>query len=70
MPSSHNVADTLGWVLYQKGVYSAAIGMFQESLKLAQKNGESEDPTARYHLGLTSRKPVSRRSQESIWSVC
>jgi tetratricopeptide (TPR) repeat protein len=56
MPTSHNVADTLGWVLYQKGVYSAAIGMFQESLKLAQKNGESEDPTVHYHLGLTYQK--------------
>jgi len=30
--------------------------MFQESLKLAQKKGESEDSTIHYHLGLTYQK--------------
>ena len=52
MPESSNVADTLGWAFYQKGVYESAIGMFQEAIKLAAKNKEKDNPTYHYHLGL------------------
>jgi tetratricopeptide (TPR) repeat protein len=52
MPDSPNAADTLGWAYYQKGVYQSAIEMFQESLRLSQKDGSADDPTVHYHLGL------------------
>jgi tetratricopeptide (TPR) repeat protein len=56
MPESPNAADTLGWVYYQKGAYKSAIDLFQESLKLAEKNKAPEDATVHYHLGLAYEK--------------
>jgi len=56
LPESSNVADTLGWAFYQKGVYGSAIGMFQQAIKLAAKNKEAENPTYHYHLGLAYAK--------------
>ncbi|MCH2186321.1 tetratricopeptide repeat protein, partial [Myxococcota bacterium] len=35
MPDSANAADTLGWVLYQRGVPSAALGYLREASQLA-----------------------------------
>ena len=51
---------------YQKGVYRSAIDMFQESLRLNEKNGGADDPTVHYHLGLAYQKanqPVQARQQ-------
>ena len=31
MPDSPNTADTLGWVLYKRGVASAAVGYLREA---------------------------------------
>src|SRR5438045_6861552 len=56
MPESPNAADTLGWVYYQKGAYKSAIDLFQESLKLAEKNKVPDDATVHYHLGLAYQK--------------
>jgi tetratricopeptide (TPR) repeat protein len=56
MPDSPNVADTLGWVFYQKGAYRSAIDLFEEALKLAEKNKAPDDPTVHYHLGLAYEK--------------
>src|SRR5207237_9760201 len=56
MPNSPNAADTLGWVYYQKGAYRSAIDLFQEALKLAEKNKAPENPTVHYHLGLAYEK--------------
>jgi tetratricopeptide (TPR) repeat protein len=52
MPDSPNAADTLGWVFYQKGAYKPAIDLFEEAIKLAEKNKSPENPTFHYHLGL------------------
>ena len=52
LPEVSNVADTLGWAFYQKGVYSSAISLLQEALKLSVKNKEPENPLYHYHLGL------------------
>jgi Tfp pilus assembly protein PilF len=49
MPDSANTADTLGWVLYKRGVPSAAIGYLKEAVASARP----DDPTRaliRYHL--------------------
>ena len=51
-PELSNVADTLGWAFYQKGIYESAISMFQEAIKLGAKYKEPESATYHYHLGL------------------
>jgi Flp pilus assembly protein TadD len=56
LPESSNVADTLGWAFYEKGVYQSAISMFEEALKLAAKHKEPDNATYHYHLGLAYAK--------------
>jgi tetratricopeptide (TPR) repeat protein len=56
LPELSNVADTLGWAFYQKGIYESAITMFQEAIKLSAKNKEPESATYHYHLGLAYAK--------------
>lgn len=56
LPESPEAADTLGWALYQKGVYASAISMFQEAIKLGEKSKRAENPTYHYHLGLAYAK--------------
>jgi cellulose synthase operon protein C len=51
-PEISNIADTLGWAFYQKGIYQSAISMFQEAIKLGAKYKEPESATYHYHLGL------------------
>lgn len=48
MPDSPNVADTLGWAYYLKGVYGSARDLFEEAIKKDPSNA-----TLQYHLGLT-----------------
>ena len=38
MPDSPGVADTLGWIYYQKGAYRSAIDSLREALKLGQES--------------------------------
>jgi len=56
LPELSNVADTLGWAFYQKGVYPSAISMFREALRLSAKNKEPENPLYHYHLGMAYAK--------------
>lgn len=56
MPESPEIADTLGWAFYRKGVYQSAIGMFEEAIKLNAKYKQAENPTYHYHLGLAYEK--------------
>ena len=56
LPELSNVADTLGWAFYQKGIYGSAISMFQEAIKLSAKHKEPESATYHYHLGLAYAK--------------
>jgi tetratricopeptide (TPR) repeat protein len=66
MPDSPQAADTLGFAYYQKGVYRSAIDMYQESLRLSEKQGAADDATVHYHLGLAYQKanqPVLARQQ-------
>ena len=51
MPDDANAADTLGWVLYKRGVNGAAVGYLKESIDIA----EADDPALgvmRHHLAL------------------
>jgi Flp pilus assembly protein TadD len=56
LPESSNVADTMGWAFYQKGVYQSAIDSFQQAIKLAAKNKEPDNPLYHYHLGMAYAK--------------
>jgi tetratricopeptide (TPR) repeat protein len=56
LPESSNVADTLGWAFYEKGVYQSAISMFEEAIKLAARHKEPDNATYHYHLGLAYAK--------------
>ena len=73
MPDSPNVADTLGWVFYQKGAYKSAIDLFEEALKLAEKNKAPDDPTLHYHLGLayekTDRPALAKQHLERVLKI-
>lgn len=51
MPDSPNAADTLGWVLYKRGVASAAVGYLREAVQVANP----DDPAIgeiRAHLSM------------------
>jgi cellulose synthase operon protein C len=66
MPDSPHAADTLGWAYYKKGVYRSAIDLFQESLRLREKQGGADDAEVHYHLGLAYQKanqPALARQQ-------
>jgi tetratricopeptide (TPR) repeat protein len=47
LPEDPRVSDTLGWVLYKRGVYERALRLINEA---AEKL--SEDPDVQYHLGM------------------
>jgi tetratricopeptide (TPR) repeat protein len=47
LPDRPEIADTLGWIYYKKGLVQQALGPFSESVRLAPKNA-----TYHYHLGL------------------
>ena len=49
MPNDPSVADTLGWVMYKKGIPSAAIALFRESID-GYTEGNPLRGTVRYHL--------------------
>ncbi len=66
MPDSPSVADTLGWIYFQKGVYGSAISMLQEALKLQEKTKAPDNANIHYHLGLAylkTQQPVLARQQ-------
>jgi tetratricopeptide (TPR) repeat protein len=73
MPNSPDAADTLGWVYYQQKAYQPAIDLFQEALKLAEKNKAPEDAGIHYHLGLAYEKinqpALARQHLEKVLKI-
>ncbi|MDG2050927.1 MAG: tetratricopeptide repeat protein [Myxococcota bacterium] len=51
MPDSPNAADTLGWVLYKRGVPSAALGYLREAAQVANADDPALDEI-QMHLAL------------------
>lgn len=49
MPTDPSVADTLGWIMYKKGIPAAAIGLFKEAID-GYPEGHPLRGTVRYHL--------------------
>ena len=60
LPDSPNVADTLGWVLYQKGAYKSAIDSLREALRLIEQGKSPDNPTLHFHLGMASKRRPAR----------
>jgi tetratricopeptide (TPR) repeat protein len=52
LPNSPAVADTLGWIYYQKGALALAINYLEEALRLEEQNHLQDNPDVRYHLGM------------------
>lgn len=50
-PASPEIADTLGWVLYRRKEYAAALELFKEATGKAPRN-----PEILYHLGLAGQQ--------------
>jgi Tfp pilus assembly protein PilF len=59
-PQDPDSADTLGWVLYNKGLYGPAI---QQLERAASKNG---NPAWRYHLAMAYSKAGDPRAQSTL----
>ena len=50
-PDNPHISDTLGWILYQRGLYQRAASLLKESAAKLPDN-----PEIQYHLGLASLK--------------
>jgi tetratricopeptide (TPR) repeat protein len=50
------IADTLGWILYKKGIYARALELFREN----NEKTRSSNPVLLYHLGLAAYKEGDR----------
>jgi len=51
MPDDPHVSDTLGWILYKRGVYQRAADLLKDSAAKLP-----DQPVVQYHLGLASLK--------------
>jgi tetratricopeptide (TPR) repeat protein len=73
LPDSPEAADTLGWIYYQKGVYRSAIDMFQEALRLSEKEQSPDNADIHYHLGLAyakaSQSTLARQQLERVLKI-
>jgi tetratricopeptide (TPR) repeat protein len=49
LPNEPSVADTLGWIMYKKGISAAAIALFKEAIE-GYPEGHPLRGTVRYHL--------------------
>jgi tetratricopeptide (TPR) repeat protein len=48
LPDDPIISDTLGWILYKRGVYQRALGLLKETAEKMPSNAEVQ-----YHLGMT-----------------
>jgi len=60
-PDEPNISDTLGWILYKRGVYQRALSLFKDSATKVPEN-----PEVQYHLGMaylkTGDKEAARKA--------
>jgi len=59
-PDNAGVDDTIGWILYRKGLYPSAVKYLESAAK-----GEA-DPAVRYHLGMAYLKLGDKRGQATL----
>jgi tetratricopeptide (TPR) repeat protein len=48
-PDEPHISDTLGWILYRRGIYLQALGMLRDSAQKLPNN-----PEIQYHLGMAA----------------
>ena len=51
VPEDPLISDTLGWILYKRGVYQRALSLLQQSATKLPDSGEIQ-----YHLGMVAYK--------------
>ena len=56
LPESPGVADTLGWIYFQKGAYHSAVDSLREALRLARDSEFPDNSHLHYHLGMAYAK--------------
>jgi tetratricopeptide (TPR) repeat protein len=62
LPEDPRISDTLGWILYRRGIYERALSLLRESAEKLADNAEVQ-----YHLGMTYLKSGnSRGAKESL----
>jgi putative PEP-CTERM system TPR-repeat lipoprotein len=59
-PDNQGVDDTIGWIMYRKGLYRSAVGY----LEIAAKG--QADPVIRYHLGMAYLKLGDKRGEATL----
>jgi Flp pilus assembly protein TadD len=73
LPDSPFVADTLGWIYYQKGAYTSAVSLLEEALKLREKSKLPDSADMHYHLGLayekTDQRKLARQQLERVLQI-
>ena len=59
-PDNKGVDDTIGWIMYRKGLYPSAVRYLESAAQ-----GES-DPVVRYHLGMAYLKAGDKRGEPTL----
>ena len=60
-PDDPHISDTLGWILYKRGVYQRAVGLLKESAaKLPDQPGRPVPPRAGVPEGWETRRAPAR----------
>ena len=59
-PDNKGVDDTIGWIMYRKGLYRSAVKYLESAAA-----GEA-DPVIRYHLGMAYMKTGDRRGEPTL----
>src|SRR5580698_646333 len=69
-PQSPAIADTMGWIYYQKGQYQLALSSLEEALNLETRNQTPDNPDIRFHLGMaymkTNQPAMARQNFEQV----
>ena len=56
-PDDPHISDTLGWILYKRGVHQRALGLLNESAAKLPENSEVQ-----YHFGMAAYKSGDKES--------
>jgi len=62
-PDNKGVDDTIGWIMYRKGLYKSAVKYLESAAQGAT------DPAVRYHLGIVYMKLGDKRGEPALRSA-
>src|SRR3989475_12324592 len=63
-PEDPSISDTLGWILYRRGVYLRALSLLQESAAKLPSN-----PEVQYHLGMAAYKTGDKETARKALAI-